>query len=89
MMYIGNTPPGRPKSTDPKDWQGFCIDLLNYISRDLNFSYTINLVPDSTYGNSKIIDGEEVWDGMVKELSLHVSNLSGRGMFYRLTYVGF
>uniref|UniRef100_A0A183AHV0 Lig_chan-Glu_bd domain-containing protein n=1 Tax=Echinostoma caproni TaxID=27848 RepID=A0A183AHV0_9TREM len=73
MMYIGNTPPGKPKSTDPKDWQGFCIDLLNYISRDLNFSYTINLVPDSTYGNSKVIDGEEVWDGMVKELSLHVS----------------
>ncbi|TPP58897.1 Glutamate receptor ionotropic kainate 2 [Fasciola gigantica] len=76
MMYIGNTPPGKPKSTDPKDWQGFCIDLLNYISRDLNFSYTINLVPDSTYGNSKIIDGEEVWDGMVKELSLHKADLA-------------
>lgn len=72
MMYKGKTLPGQPKSTDPKDWEGFCISLLNYISEDLQFTYTINLVPDSTYGNMKIVDGVETWDGMVQELRTRV-----------------
>ncbi|KAG5445604.1 Serine/threonine-protein kinase grik2 [Clonorchis sinensis] len=76
MMYKGNVSSGEPKSTDPKDWRGFCIDLLNEIGKELNFTYTINLVPDSTYGNAKIIDGEEVWDGMVQELRTRKADLA-------------
>ncbi|CAH8625841.1 unnamed protein product [Schistosoma mattheei] len=76
MMYKGKTLPGQPKSTDPKDWEGFCISLLNYISEDLQFTYTINLVPDSTYGNMKIVDGVETWDGMVQELRTRRADLA-------------
>ncbi|GAA56161.1 glutamate receptor ionotropic kainate 3 [Clonorchis sinensis] len=76
VMYQGSVNPGEPKSTDPKHWRGFCIDLLNEIGKELNFTYTINLVPDSTYGNAKIIDGEEVWDGMVQELRTRKADLA-------------
>nr|QQY02581.1 glutamate receptor ionotropic 1 [Cryptocotyle lingua] len=76
VMYQGSIVPGEPKSTDPKHWRGFCIDLLNEIGKELNFTYTINLVPDSTYGNAKIIDGEEVWDGMVQELRTRKADLA-------------
>nr|QQY02599.1 glutamate receptor ionotropic 2 [Cryptocotyle lingua] len=76
MMYKGNASSTEPKSTDPKDWRGFCIDLLNEIGKELNFTYTINLVPDSTYGNAKMVDGEEVWDGMVQELRTRKADLA-------------
>ncbi|CAL8105330.1 unnamed protein product [Calicophoron daubneyi] len=76
MMYKGNTAPGEPKSTNPKDWEGFCVSLMDLISAELNFTYTINLVPDSTYGNMKIVDGVEVWDGMVQELRTRKADLA-------------
>nr|CAH8874202.1 unnamed protein product [Trichobilharzia regenti] len=76
MMYKGKTLPGQPKSTDPKDWEGFCISLLNQISEDLQFTYTVNLVPDSTYGNMRIVDGVEMWDGMVQELRTRRADLA-------------
>ncbi|KAF7259336.1 hypothetical protein EG68_03066 [Paragonimus skrjabini miyazakii] len=76
MMYRGNTAPGEPKSTDSNDWEGYCIDLLNEIGKELNFTYVINLVPDATYGNMKIVDGEEVWDGMVQELKTRRADLA-------------
>ncbi|KAA3672390.1 glutamate receptor, ionotropic kainate 2 [Paragonimus westermani] len=76
MMYKGNTAPGEPRSTDSKDWEGYCIDLLNEIGKELNFSYVINLVPDATYGNMRIVDGEEVWDGMVQELKTRRADLA-------------
>ncbi|KAF6771032.1 hypothetical protein AHF37_09985 [Paragonimus kellicotti] len=76
MMYKGNTAPGEPRSTDSNDWEGYCIDLLNEIGKELNFTYVINLVPDATYGNMKIVDGEEVWDGMVQELKTRRADLA-------------
>ncbi|CAH8597291.1 unnamed protein product [Dicrocoelium dendriticum] len=76
MMYKGRIKPGGHKSTDPKDWRGFCIDLLNELGKELNFTYTINLVADATYGNMKIVDGVEVWDGMVQELRNRKADLA-------------
>uniref|UniRef100_A0A183KZK2 PBPe domain-containing protein n=1 Tax=Schistosoma curassoni TaxID=6186 RepID=A0A183KZK2_9TREM len=50
--------------------------MLLHESEDLQFTYTINLVPDSTYGNMKIVDGVETWDGMVQELRTRRADLA-------------
>uniref|UniRef100_F1L369 Glutamate receptor, ionotropic kainate 2 n=1 Tax=Ascaris suum TaxID=6253 RepID=F1L369_ASCSU len=46
--------------------EGFCIDLLAELSRDLGFTYTIHLVKDRNYGND--IYGNGTWNGMIGEI---------------------
>ncbi|KAM3183160.1 hypothetical protein ACTXT7_010896 [Hymenolepis weldensis] len=74
MMYRG--PPGEPKSTNPKDWHGFCIDLLDLCSKRLEFNYTVHPVSDGNYGSGKIINGVEVWDGIIGELQFRKADLA-------------
>jgi hypothetical protein len=45
-------------------YRGYCIDLLDKVSKIVNFTYTIKLVEDDTYGS--FIDGK--WNGIVSEL---------------------
>lgn len=45
-------------------YQGYCIDLLNKLSKKLHFNYIIKEVSDGQYG--KIQNGS--WTGMVREL---------------------
>lgn len=47
-------------------FEGFCIDLLNKLSEDLNFDYQISLVADGKYGDR--INGTKEWDGLVGEI---------------------
>ena len=51
-------------------YEGFCIDLLQALSKECHFHYNITPVADNKYGapNEK---GE--WNGMVKELIEKVS----------------
>ena len=70
MMYKG--PPGEVKSSNRKDWHGFCIDLLNECAKELEFNYTVHPVTDGNYGTAKIINGQEVWDGIIGELQFRV-----------------
>lgn len=53
-------------------FEGYCLDLLKELSNILGFIYDVKLVPDGKYGaqNDK---GE--WNGMVKELIDHVSQV--------------
>ena len=53
-------------------FEGFCIDLIDEIAQILKFNYTFHIVKDGSYG-SKNDDGE--WNGMVRELLDHVSNI--------------
>ena len=46
-------------------FEGFCIDLLDAISRIVNFKYEFHLVRDKKYGTTNK-DGE--WDGMIREI---------------------
>ena len=47
-------------------FEGFCIDLLKWIANRVGFHYTLQLVPDNTYG---VYDPEtKRWNGIVKEL---------------------
>ena len=47
-------------------FEGFCIDLLRWISGQVGFNYEIRLVPDHKYG---VLDQEtKQWNGIVREL---------------------
>ena len=45
-------------------YKGFCIDLLEKISKICEFNYTIKLVDDGLHGS--FVDGK--WNGLVSEL---------------------
>lgn len=59
-------------------FEGYCLDLLKELSNILGFTYEVKLVSDGKYGaqNEK---GE--WNGMVRELIDHVSDLPQRVFF--------
>ncbi|KAK6013317.1 Ligand-gated ion channel, partial [Ostertagia ostertagi] len=48
-------------------FEGFCIDLLAELSRDLGFTYAIHAVADGKYGND--VYGNGSWDGMIAKYS--------------------
>ncbi|XP_043269225.1 ionotropic receptor 25a-like [Venturia canescens] len=48
-----------------KEWSGYCIDLLEYISKMSDFEYEIMATPDGKYGT---MNDEGDWNGMIKEL---------------------
>ena len=51
--------------TGTAGYEGYCIDLLEYLSEELGFSYDLTVVPDGKYG-SQLADG--TWNGMIGEL---------------------
>lgn len=54
-------------------FEGYCIDLLRELSTILGFSYEIRLVEDGKYGAQEDASGQ--WNGMVRELIDHVSQV--------------
>ena len=46
-------------------YEGYCIDLLNELARNLKFTYEIYLTPDGMYG-AETENG--TWNGMIGEL---------------------
>lgn len=58
--------------TGNERFYGFCVDILDRISREVGFDYILDLVPDRKYGAKDPQTGE--WNGMVAELMKHVSN---------------
>lgn len=53
-------------------FKGYCVDLLDKISKICGFNYTIKLVEDGLYG--AFVDGK--WNGLVSELIEKVLSLS-------------
>jgi len=47
-------------------FHGFCVDLLDEISKILQFNYTIKPVDDGKYGAP--VGPKNEWNGMVREL---------------------
>lgn len=64
MMHDGKNYTGN------KRFYGFCIELLDRVSREAGFDYLINIAPDKKYGARDPITGE--WNGMVALLMKHV-----------------
>ncbi|XP_032663311.1 glutamate receptor ionotropic, kainate 2-like [Odontomachus brunneus] len=51
---------------DQKRYEGYCIDLIDYIAKHLNFKYKFELVPDGQYGSYNV--KTKMWDGLIKRL---------------------
>jgi len=49
---------------------GYCIDLLQELSKNLSFVYTLHLVADNKYGSYEKEGADKIkrWDGMIGEL---------------------
>lgn len=56
----------------PGKYQGFCVDLIDEIAKDVNFTFIIREVADGNYGG--LVNGS--WNGMIGELISHVWILS-------------
>ncbi|CUT99119.1 Glutamate receptor ionotropic kainate 2 [Echinococcus multilocularis] len=55
---------GQPLKT-PDAWEGYCVDLLNLISQDVGFNYTIDITMDH-YGSRHVNEsGEVYYNGIV------------------------
>jgi len=56
----------RGVAIEQRRFEGYCIDLIEQISKELGFKYTFELVPDNKYGNydEKI----KSWNGLIKRL---------------------
>ena len=46
-------------------YEGYCIDLLNELARNLKFTYEIYVSPDGMYG-AELENG--TWNGMIGEI---------------------
>lgn len=62
---------------------GFCVDILDRISREVGFEYILDLVPDRKYG---AINTAGEWNGMVAQLMKHVSTTFRRPFVPKLIY---
>jgi hypothetical protein len=49
-------------------YSGYCVDLIDLISKDLNFTYEIRIPEDKRYGTKE--NGS--WNGLVDELLKYV-----------------
>jgi len=54
-------------------YEGYCVDLAELISKELGFTYEIRIVKDGNFG-IKQTDG--TWNGMVGELTRRVRHCS-------------
>jgi ionotropic glutamate receptor len=64
MMHAGKNFTGNSR------FYGFCVDVLESISKEVGFDYLLDLVPDRKYGARDPSTGQ--WNGMVRELIQHV-----------------
>jgi ABC-type amino acid transport substrate-binding protein len=51
-------------------WEGFLIDLIEAIAKELKFKYELYEVPDGNYGG---LTPSGEWNGMIKEVMMGVS----------------
>ena len=72
--------PPLPSPSEPKDgerfegnaqYEGYSLDLIDGIAKELGFKYQIELVPDGKYGS--LNKETKKWDGLVKHLLDRVS----------------
>ncbi|KMZ07266.1 uncharacterized protein Dsimw501_GD24375 [Drosophila simulans] len=68
MMHYGKNFTGNER------FYGFCVDILETISREVGFDYILDLVPDRKYGAKDPETGE--WNGMVAQLMKYKADLA-------------
>lgn len=73
MMHRGKNYTGNAR------FYGFCVDMLEMISKQVGFDYILDLVPDNKYGAQDPVTLE--WNGIVEQLIKHV-----RLFYYKTRY---
>lgn len=63
--------PNEPKLEGNARFEGYAMDLIDGISKILNFTYRFELVEDGKYGSYNPDTGE--WDGLIRQLLDKVS----------------
>ncbi|XP_071850380.1 glutamate receptor ionotropic, delta-2-like isoform X3 [Apostichopus japonicus] len=58
-------------------FSGFCIDMLNYIAKELDFEYKLYLTPDEKYGGQNL---DNTWNGLVGEVYYGRADMAVAGM---------
>ena len=56
---------------DYKHYEGICIDLFDYLSKQLNFTYTLKTSTDGT------------WNGLLKDLKMEIIDIGSFQSFCR------
>ncbi|XP_076658014.1 glutamate receptor ionotropic, kainate 2 [Halictus rubicundus] len=59
---------------DQTRYEGFCIDLIDEIAKQLNFKYEFELVPDKNYGTYN--KDTKQWNGLIRRLLDHKAHLA-------------
>ncbi|KAL7057809.1 hypothetical protein AAHC03_016425 [Spirometra sp. Aus1] len=71
---------GQPMK-NPSAWKGYCVDLLELISKDVGFNFTIQVAKDRNYGSLRTgPDGKEYYDGMVGEVLRGEADMAVAGL---------
>ncbi|KAH8272441.1 hypothetical protein KR044_002068, partial [Drosophila immigrans] len=60
--------------TGNERFYGFCVDILETVSREVGFDYILDLVPDRKYGAKDPETGQ--WNGMVAQLMKYKADLA-------------
>ncbi|XP_071043007.1 glutamate [NMDA] receptor subunit 1 [Parasteatoda tepidariorum] len=70
LCPIFRAPTITPGDLDMYCCRGYCMDLLNALASELNFTYNLYQVEDGLYGSFDYVNGSEkkIWTGMVGEL---------------------
>lgn len=55
-----------PRPVGNDQFEGYSLDLIDGISRILNFTYKFEIVPDNNYGSFN--PETEEWNGLIKHL---------------------
>ncbi|XP_039611986.1 probable glutamate receptor [Polypterus senegalus] len=55
------------------EFEGFCMDILKYLSNKLGFEYSVQLVKDNAYGRQ---DVKGNWNGMIGEVVRNEADLA-------------
>ena len=74
--YMMERPDPRGELEGNDRYEGYCVEMLDEISKLLRFNYSIKLVPDGQYGSRDGPNNE--WTGMVKQLVDRVSGQTNR-----------
>ncbi|EZA54693.1 glutamate receptor ionotropic, kainate 2 isoform X2 [Ooceraea biroi] len=59
---------------DQKRYEGYCIDLIDEIAKQLGFKYTFELEPKNKYGTYD--EKTKTWDGLIRRLLDHEADLA-------------
>jgi len=72
VQYKPNTTNSPVRSGNDR-YEGFLIDLIEMIAKEIKFEYELYEPPDKSYGS---VNEHGVWNGMIQELIVGVCNAS-------------